>query len=229
MSSNSRKGHLRRFLAKVPLNAVFLRVLAKQPGVLEAIPLLELPAAGVKPELAEEIDACLVDHASTCTEREVECAVAFYDGDGRIVGMRNVRVRKEAGDAPDLLLQQQGQLFRGDSESVLVMMQRHCEGQTRLYLTAQQAAVQQLIDLTKLFADRLVQSEADARAARDELYQWRMVGIRDLERAMGGDASEESDSGAAKLAGVLERFGPMLLGQLMKRPENPPSTPKAEE
>lgn len=218
-SPNSRLATIKRFLAKPPARAEQLILIAA--GSVP-VPLGEWTRVECTPVLAEEINETISEHAADSGQRENAYTLSYLDPEGAVLTSRTIRHRAMAGSTEQAM--DMAQSLDGSMASQIVQMQRFLEGHTRLYLTAQQAMVQQAMDLATKMGDRLIESMAREDMVREELTELRHA-IADEPENQNSGAPQTDTPAQTKLLSLLERALPLLMLQAQARQTRPAAPP----
>jgi hypothetical protein len=245
VSPNARLSTIKRFFAKPPESCARLLVYAQgEPPVL----LSQHNRAEILPVLASEVDAMLYEHAQQTGDRETTFALMFEDDEKRVIGTRRITVRiQHSPEAVDVA----GQVFDPSSSSFAVMLQRHTEAHTRLYLTGHQAQLQHGLERDKLAMERerasfeLVRSQLGVvREAMDMLAAIRreadeqrrqqaelldQIATAHAESSQSGEEGGTLDPQTMKLlTTVLGAVAPLAIQKIMAPAAQPPRKPRSE-
>lgn len=216
LTPNTRPASVKRFLAKPPLAAKRM-VLTTGTDQGTSVQLGEWDIGQVLPLLALEIDAMMLDHATTLNAH-VMGALIFYDENNRQVGGTKIlKYRPESsGTSSDSLASLPSQLT-GDSTSQAAQAQRHLEVMQRMMLTAIGGLFVQMrqnnehtMELCETLATRLAESETRERRAKQEKDA--------IEEELTAIVSAEGTDGTAqaqdRIMKLLEPVIPLLVQKL---------------
>ena len=235
---NTRIGQIKRYLVRVPKQAVALQLQVAQSQ--ESMVLLgEWSADEVVPELAEEISLLMSEHAET-VRASITGQLVYVTEEGMRVGAQKVLRRSppsmDQSVDGESMWSTPAQLT-GESQQQAAQAQRHLEVMTKMVFSAMgmlcsqmKSANDHVLELCETLATRLSESEARTREIARRADDAEGLAA-DLTEQVRSAESEKSDEASEKLMRVLEPLVPVVMGQMLAPRAAPavppPTTPPA--
>lgn len=226
---NTRLGQIKRYLVRVPKQAVVLQLQVAQSA--DSMVLLgEWPRDEVVPELAEEIALLLEEHAET-VRASITGQLVFVTESGHSVGSQKVlRQSPPSMDESDLgantMWSTPAQLT-GESQQQAAQAQRHLEVMTKMVFSAMgmlctqmKSANEHVLELCETLATRLSESELRARESVARADEAEDV-VRDLTEQAQSEDTAKSGEAVERLVKMFEPLVPIIVSQMVA-----PQTPR---